>query len=76
MAATRQRRQSAVNVLAQEMQAAINRGDTTIVKMASATGLSRMQLYRIMDGTTDSPSMKNAEAIAKHLGLKIIVQHA
>ena len=61
---------TAVEELIEKMSSAIASGQTTVVKLAAATGLSRMQLYRIMD-RENSPSLETAELIAKALGFSV-----
>lgn len=52
------------------IRSAIDSGETSVAKLAEATKLSRMQIYRIMDGE-NAPSLSTAEAIAKALGLRV-----
>lgn len=73
MSTVRQRRKSVVSALAKAIQKAIDNGDTTVTKLAAATGITRQHMYRIIDGK-NAPSLANAEAIAKHLGLELTLQ--
>jgi DNA-binding phage protein len=72
---SQRRKPSAVTELAKAIREAIADGSTTVVKLADKTGMSRMQIYRIMDGD-NAPSLANAEKLAKELGLVISIERA
>lgn len=58
-----------VSTLAKSMQKAIDSGETSAVLIAEAASISRIHVYRIINGE-NTPSLDVAEKIASHLGLK------
>lgn len=61
--------------LAKAIRTAIDTGNKTVAELSKNTGLSRMQIYRIMDGD-NAPTLANAEKLAKELGLVISIERA
>lgn len=71
MAATQRRSWTpAVREFVQEVETQMAATGVNVAKLAELTGLSRQYIYRILNGTC-VPTLKVAENIAKHLGLKI-----
>jgi DNA-binding phage protein len=64
-----------VDQFAKELSKALADGRTTVAGLVEATGLSRMQIYRLRTGK-NKPSLETAEAVAKHIGLKIVFEKA
>lgn len=68
MPTTRQpRTRPVVEDLKRAMQQAIDGGTITVAELAEKTQLSRMQIYRILDGKS-APTLENADRIARALG--------
>lgn len=51
---------------------AINSERITIAELVEATGLSRMQIYRLRNGQA-IPSLKTAEIVVRELGMKLSI---
>lgn len=68
-------RVSAVTQFAKELREAITKGRITVTRLAEETGLSRMQIYRLMRGE-NQPSLETAEAIADQIGVTISIKRS
>lgn len=74
MASASQRtRGAAVADFLAELNRAIDSKRITVAKLAELTNISRMQIYRLIRGENE-PTLKTAELIAKHIGLKISIE--
>lgn len=67
------RRTSIVDRLIQEMQRALDDGRTSVADLVRATGLSRMQIYRLRT-RENAPTFEAAEKIARCIGFEIVLK--
>lgn len=63
-------RAAAVQRFIKELKKALDEGRITALKLSVDTGISRMQIHRILKGE-NKPSLETVEKLAKGIGLKI-----
>ena len=62
-----------MNTLSKLLSDAVNDGSTSVIKVARILGKSRQHVYDILARKT-TPSLADAEAIAKEIGCEIVVK--